>query len=364
MNYILESYSFEQWILLFFIYGFFGYIWEVCYVSLRRHSLTDRGFFYGPILPIYGSGALIILFATIPVKSSIILVFICGMCAATLLEFITGWAMEKIFKVRYWDYHDNFLNIAGYICPKASLAWGVFSVLLIYFIHNYIERLLFLIPNIFITPCAFALTVVFCIDATLSVRAALDLKEVLQNIAANNEELRRLQKRLDIVAAFIDEDKENFKEFIADGLENISDKLEDLEDKLEDLGEKVEDYKEETAFIRSQRKTVRRQNIAQAKADYRLHFEQLVETLKAQEKYFSEHTKDSDDKATERANKRNELSAIHIALAEYATKRRTEHIQRNYRHAQSILKRNHSAISPKYSEALAELRRYKEPKSK
>lgn len=357
MNHMFENYTLEQWIILFFIYSFFGYLWEVFYVSARKHKLTDRGFLYGPILPIYGSGALIILFATIPVKYSLVLVFVCGLIAATLLEFFTGWAMEKLFKVRYWDYSEDFLNAGGYICLKASLAWGVFSVLLIYFVQDYIEKLLFMIPAEIITPAAFILTAAFCVDATLSVRAALDLKEVLQSIAANNEELRRLQNRLDVIAAFIEDDKENVKERISDSLESIT-------DKLDDLGEKVEDFKLEQAYIRSQRKIVRRQNLEQAKADYRLHFEQLVERLKLQEEYFAEHSAESLGNLQERASKQSELSSIRSALSEYATKRRLERQQRNYRHAQSILKRNTSAISQKYSEALAELKQLKEQNNK
>ena len=86
MNHIFESYTLEQWILLFFFYSFCGYLWEVFYVSLRKHHLTDRGFLYGPILPIYGSGALIILLATIPVKYSVPLVFICGLLTCILVE--------------------------------------------------------------------------------------------------------------------------------------------------------------------------------------------------------------------------------------------------------------------------------------
>ena len=406
MNHIFESYTLEQWILLFFFYSFCGYLWEVFYVSLRKHHLTDRGFLYGPILPIYGSGALIILLATIPVKYSVPLVFICGLLAATLLEFITGWAMEKLFKVRYWDYSDDFLNVGGYICLKASLAWGVFSVLLIHFVQDYVEKILFMIPAEIVTPCAFVLTAAFCVDATVSVRAALDLKEVLQNIAANNEELRRLQNRLDVVAAFIEEDKENLKERVSDSLESIGDKLEVLQniaanneelrrlqnrldvvaafieedkenlkervsdslesisDKLEDLGEKVEDFKLEQSYIRSQRKIVRRQNIEQAKADYRLRFEQLAENLKAQEKYFAEHAQDTAENLQERVKKQSELSNIRTAMTEFNAKRRIERQQKSYRHAQSILKRNGSAISKKYADALNELKQTKDKNAK
>ena len=59
-------YTVDQWILLFFAYAFAGYIWEVAYVSLCSGKFCNRGFLHGPVLPIYGFGAIIILHATIP----------------------------------------------------------------------------------------------------------------------------------------------------------------------------------------------------------------------------------------------------------------------------------------------------------
>ena len=68
--------------------------------------------------------AVIILLATIPVRDSLWLVFLLGMLAATALEYVTGAAMEALFKVRYWDYSKQPFNLNGYICLTSSLAWG------------------------------------------------------------------------------------------------------------------------------------------------------------------------------------------------------------------------------------------------
>ena len=68
-----------QWALLFFFYCFCGWVWECCYVSLRQRRWVNRGFLHGPVLPIYGSGAIIILFATLPVKGSAIGIALMGM---------------------------------------------------------------------------------------------------------------------------------------------------------------------------------------------------------------------------------------------------------------------------------------------
>ena len=108
-------YTLGQWLLFFFLYCFLGWVWESCYVSARQRRWVNRGFLHGPLLPIYGFGAVIILWATLPVRGSLPLIFLLGMLAATALEYVTGAAMEALFKVRYWDYSKQPCNLHGYI---------------------------------------------------------------------------------------------------------------------------------------------------------------------------------------------------------------------------------------------------------
>ena len=94
----MHVYTTGQWVLLFFFYCFCGWVWESCYVSLRQRRWVNRGFLHGPLLPIYGSGAIIILFVTLPVEDDLRLVWLMGMLArmlqnglATDCEFETLW---------------------------------------------------------------------------------------------------------------------------------------------------------------------------------------------------------------------------------------------------------------------------------
>ena len=208
----MHVYSAGQWVLLFFFYCFCGWVWESCYVSLCQRHWVNRGFLRGPLLPIYGSGAIIILFVTLPVAGNLWLVWLFGMLAATLLEYVTGAAMEALFKVRYWDYSKQKFNLNGHICLSSSIAWGFFSILLVRFIHPPIGRLLADVPAWLVDPLALVLTAVFTVDVVQSVQAALDLREVLSKLTEENEELRRLAKRAEVAAAFAEDDLRRFRE--------------------------------------------------------------------------------------------------------------------------------------------------------
>lgn len=208
----MHIYSTGQWVLLFFFYCFCGWVWESCYVSARQRRWVNRGFLHGPLLPIYGSGAIIILFATLPVAESLPLIWLFGMLAATALEYVVGAAMEKIFKVRYWDYSSQRFNLNGHICLTSSIAWGFFSILLVRFLHPPIGRLLADVPSWLVDPLALILTAAFTADVVRSVQAALDLREALARLTEENEDLRRLARRAEVAAAFAEDDLRRFRE--------------------------------------------------------------------------------------------------------------------------------------------------------
>lgn len=205
-------YSTSQWFLLFYIYCFLGWVWESLYVSVKSREWVNRGFMHGPFLPIYGSGAIVILLSTIGVRENLWLIYLFGMISSTILEYFTGAAMEKLFHVRYWDYTRHRFNLKGHVCLMVSLAWGAFSILLVKVLHPPIENLLLSIPMTAVDITAFALTIYTAVDMTISFNEAMDLKATLIKLADSNEEIRRLQKRIDVAAAFAEDDIRRFKE--------------------------------------------------------------------------------------------------------------------------------------------------------
>lgn len=217
----MYEYTLEQWLLFFYFYCFCGWIWECCYVSVRLKKWVNRGFMHGPLLPIYGSGAIVVLFAALPVRDNVALIFLFGMIAATILEYFTGAAMEKIFHMRYWDYTGKPFNLNGHICLFCSIGWGLFSIALIKFVHNPIEHIVLNIPETITDIMAFAITVAAVVDFTQSFNAAMNLREMLEKATENNEKLKTLEKRMDVVAAVVDDDLQQIREAAAKRLHDI-----------------------------------------------------------------------------------------------------------------------------------------------
>ena len=118
----MYHYTAIQWLFFFYFYCFFGWCFESTYVSLKSRKLVNRGFCRGPFLPLYGSGAIMMLVVSMPFQDNLVLVYIAGCIGATVLEYVTGVTMEALFKVRYWDYSKNKFNFQGHICLGSSLA--------------------------------------------------------------------------------------------------------------------------------------------------------------------------------------------------------------------------------------------------
>ncbi len=227
-------YTFSTWLFFFYFYCFLGWVWETCYVSVLKARWVNRGFMRGPFLPIYGSGAIVVLIFTLPFRTNAGLVFVVGMVSATILEYFTGAVMERLFHVRYWDYSSQRLNLNGHICVTSSLAWGAFSVILTLYGHTPVERFASHMSTNVLEVIVFALTVYISIDMAESIREAINLKEVLLSLEENNEDFRRLQKHIEVASAFYGGE---LKERSEAGLRKINSALETGKEMYDKLGE-------------------------------------------------------------------------------------------------------------------------------
>ncbi len=192
----MYAYQWYQWLLFFYFYCFAGWVFESTYVSLKVRRPVNRGFLRLPLLPLYGTGAVMMLFVSLPIQDNLVLVYFSGVAAATVLEYVTGWAMERLFKVRYWDYSNQRFNVNGYICLSSSIAWGFLTLLLTEVLHKPVERLVLGISTGAAMGLACAVSVVFAADTVESFRAALDLGRALEMVTRMKGDLEELQLQL------------------------------------------------------------------------------------------------------------------------------------------------------------------------
>jgi len=120
--------------MIFFLCSFIGYFMEVGWVFLGTKRLVNRGFLCGPVIPIYGFGALLILFCLLRYYNDPVVVFVFGMIITSILEYFISFLLEKIFHNKWWDYSNTKYNINGRICLRNSFAFGVLSIVIIYLI--------------------------------------------------------------------------------------------------------------------------------------------------------------------------------------------------------------------------------------
>ncbi len=225
----MYDYSAAQWLLIFYIYCFCGWVFESAVVSVQQKRPVNRGFLRGPMLPIYGFGATIMLHVSLPLAGHPVQIYFVGMVVATAFEYVVSVVMEAIFKVKYWDYSEHRFQFQGRICLQSSLAWGMLSVLLVYVLHPPVEYLLEqfnLLPLVF---TASVLSVYFLTDVAASVKTALDfakLLEELDTMRANVDAMREQfaaaawQKRAELTAA-----AQEAREQLADAAQEGRDRL-------------------------------------------------------------------------------------------------------------------------------------------
>ena len=252
----MHQYTVIQWLFFFYFYCFFGWIFESTFVSLKSRKFVNRGFMRGPFLPIYGSGAIMMLAVSMPFQDNIVLTYVAGCIGATALELVTGMAMEALFKVRYWDYSNQKFNYKGHICLSSTIAWGFLTILMTELVHRGVERVVFAIPENVVTIVTVVVSVYIVADFTLSFKAAMDLRNVLAGLEKAREEMERIQKRLDVLIAVANEELEARKLENGNRAEELMSSLEErfgrIKEKLTlDPGAFLDDVKEELLELRS-----------------------------------------------------------------------------------------------------------------
>lgn len=217
-------------LLYFFVYGFLGWCTEVAYAAFKEHRFVNRGFLNGPICPIYGVGVTIVIAFLTPYKDNLPLLYVSSVVLVTVLEGLTGWAMDKIFHNKWWDYSNQPLNIGGYVCLLFSLIWGVACVAIMDFIHPLIHDALTLLPQ----------TIGIVLIVILGIVMIADLYVTSSTIFKFNRRLEHMEK----IAAELHEISDQIGENIYETVSFAMEKQEASKQKLDEAAESLREMQE------------------------------------------------------------------------------------------------------------------------
>lgn len=166
-------------ILTFILYAFIGWIYEVILEFYYGNGFVNRGFLFGPYLPVYGFGALLILLLLYKFsKKKIrlgklnitpILVFILIFLLTTVVEYITGTMLDIFLGIRLWDYSHYTFNINGLVCLSASTRFAIGGTLFIYVLQPLFDRLINIVNVKLKNILAYGILSVVLIDFLLKI---------------------------------------------------------------------------------------------------------------------------------------------------------------------------------------------------
>ena len=269
---------------LFLIYSFLGWVLETVIATVRQRKVVNRGLINGPFCIIYGIGAVLI---TIWLQElSGLWLFLFSAVYASVVEWIAGHLIQKIYHERWWDYSENRFNIGGYICLEFSIMWGLGSMIMVNMIHPMIYGVISKIPPMVIYVLLVIFAVAFIIDILVTVKEIVGFKKSLGQLEKIADGLKDIGDQL--------------KDVVGNSAITVSEKTEEGKEKLiEATAESREKLAEATASSRekiAEATASSREKIAEATASSR---EKLAEATAGSREKIAEATASSREKIAE-----------------------------------------------------------------
>lgn len=195
----------REYFLLFVIYSVIGWIMEVIYTLITDKKLTNRGFLIGPYCPIYGVGAILIILLLSRYEERPVGLFVLAIVICSVLEYFTSYIMEKLFKVRWWDYSNNRFNINGRICLETMVPFGIIACLIIYIVNPFFVNNLGKLPDTFLTIMTIVFAVFLISDFITSFNVINNFKKTVKNVSFEDrtEDINKYVKNLWLEKSFL-----------------------------------------------------------------------------------------------------------------------------------------------------------------
>ena len=267
-----KRYKITDYILFFFVFSFIGWIWEVCLVLVQTGKLVNRGVLFGPWLPIYGSGGVLILLLLRKVFKKPVITFFSMTVLCTIIEYFTSWYLEVTRGVRWWDYSNYLVNINGRVCLGTIVPFGLLGLFIMYVLNPFFLGQIGKLSEMWLNILFWSLLAIYICDNVISgivVRAIkttekgfgkeLDnteeitnkVKDILRQKSILHRRLINAYPKIQAVKFKIKEKKQEIKKYSEEIQNNIEEKSnlikEQIEQKSNKLKEKIknEDLKKE-----------------------------------------------------------------------------------------------------------------------
>lgn len=176
------------YIALFLIYSFIGWLTEVSAFLISDKKFVNRGFMVGPVVPIYGTGGILITLFLTRYYNEPVTLFCMAVIVCSLLEYFTSYLMEKLFKTRWWDYSNKKYNINGRICLNNLILFGIMGLIMIYLVNPFLINMLEKIDPLVLKIIISILLIVFLTDLFLSLSIISKIKNVGKTVLKDSTE--------------------------------------------------------------------------------------------------------------------------------------------------------------------------------
>lgn len=232
----------------FVIFSFLGWCMEVVYHTVSCGSFANRGFLNGPVCPIYGVGAALLIAFLYPFAENLFLLYLFSVFITSLLELLTGYVLEKVFNMKWWDYSHIPFNIGGYVCLKFSLCWGMAGVFLMRVMLPFFDKIITRLPYSIGCFLLCLIGICYTADAVFTVIVLRSLKQRFKIAEKISLKLRVISDELGI--------------HISDSVFDVMDRVDDVTKsgklKLDEFEDLKKQYKDKISNINfSQKRIIR-----------------------------------------------------------------------------------------------------------
>ena len=244
---------------LFLIYSITGWLIEVIGGLIQNKKFVNRGFMIGPYCPIYGIGGVLITILLQDYVNNPFVLFCVAIVICGVLEYLTSYIMEKVFKARWWDYSKKKFNINGRVCLETIIPFGLLGCFIMYVSNPFIENLLNKVPQNILNILFYICISIYIVDFIISFSVISGLRKTVKTVNKNNpydntEEITKQVKEIltnkgilnrRLINAFpkvsVDKIKQKIKEKTEQVKENVAKAKEEAAEKIKESAVKVKE---------------------------------------------------------------------------------------------------------------------------